>query len=161
MDCPSFLYNNLSWISYSGGCLLFLFWKHPSIVINISWVRRPFNLLCKPIQLSSFLCYKYMSYLSARSFTLSSFSSVFNLFLSLFRRASHQSPIPIHRIAVDCNVLVIPQDKFTISFLKTGGDNSNKRCLSGSVCKIKSSRKFERPSRIFQWHSRENFSKVR
>ena len=32
----------------------------------------------------------------------------------------------------------------------TGGDNSNKRCLSSSVCKIKSSRKFERPSRLFQ-----------
>ena len=32
----------------------------------------------------------------------------------------------------------------------TGGDRSNKRCLSSSVCIIKSSRKFERPSRLFQ-----------
>ena len=39
----------------------------------------------------------------------------------------------------------------------TGDDNSNKRCLSGSVCKIKSSRKFERPSRFFSVTFPENF----
>ena len=35
----------------------------------------------------------------------------------------------------------------------TGGDNSNKGCLSSPMNNFMSSRKFRRPSRIFRWHS--------